>query len=245
MSNDNQEIVQLDSTNYPATLRISEALRKFVNFVGANASWLLVPMVVVTAFDVIARKAGNVQYWLKENVPLGEYIFESTLLQELEWHIHTVVFAIVLGYGYIYNTHVRVDLVRENLQFRKKAWIEFIGLTFFMIPYCFVVVYFASIYAYDSWAINEISASQVGLPYRFIIKSILVFGLITAALSGIAVWLQIVFILWGPQNVRFNLMTIEWPEDEGSMIEGKKRLELDELKEDDRIYGDAKAQGSS
>jgi hypothetical protein len=40
-------------------------------------------------------------------------------------------------------------------------------------------------------------------------------------------------------------MTIEWPEEEGTMIEGKKRLELDDLKEDDRIYTDPKTQESS
>ena len=111
-------------------------------------------------FDVIARKLVWIQIWLVEN--LGR-IFESTLLQELEWHVHTALFALVLGYGYIWNTHVRVDLVRETLAFRKKAWLELLGLTFFMIPYCLIVIYFASVYAYDSFMIHEISASQVGL----------------------------------------------------------------------------------
>ena len=76
------------------------------------------------------------QIWLVEN--FGR-IFESTLLQELEWHSHTVLFAFVLGYGYIWNTHVRVDLVRESLSFRKKAWVELFGLTFFLIP--FILIY--------------------------------------------------------------------------------------------------------
>ena len=232
-----QEFTHLERDSYPTVLRISDALRRFVDLMGKIFCWGLVPMVLITAFDVITRKAGNVQYWLKENVPLGNYIFESTLLQELEWHFHTVVFAIVLGFGYIYNTHVRVDLVRENLKFRKQAWLEFIGVTIFLIPFCTVVVYFASIYAYDSWVVNEISASQVGLPYRFIIKSILCFGLIVALLAGVAVWLQLYYVLFGPQNVRYDLMTLEWPEEAGSMIEGKKRLELDELEEDERIYG--------
>ena len=45
MSNDNQQdVVHLEPADYPTTLRISEALRRFVNFAGANASWLLVPM---------------------------------------------------------------------------------------------------------------------------------------------------------------------------------------------------------
>jgi TRAP-type mannitol/chloroaromatic compound transport system permease small subunit len=118
-------------------------------------------------------------------------IFGSTLLQELEWHSHTVLFTLVLGYGYIWNAHVRVDLVRENLKFRKKAWLEFLGLTFFFIPYLIVLLYFAFVYAYDSWAIGEISASLVGLSHRWIIKSVLVAGIIMAIIAGLAVWLQV------------------------------------------------------
>jgi TRAP-type mannitol/chloroaromatic compound transport system permease small subunit len=212
----------------PAALRVSDALRSFVDFVGRWGSWLILPLVVVTVFDVTARKLVWIQIWLVET--FGR-IFESTLLQELEWHFHTALFALVLGYGYIYNTHVRVDLVRETLSFRKKAWLEFMGLTFFLIPYCAIVIYFALIYAYDSYAIHEISASQVGLTHRWIIKSVLVFGLVVAVLSGVAVWLQVAIVLWGPQDIRFPLMTLEWPEEEGTKIEGKERIKLEELEE--------------
>jgi TRAP-type mannitol/chloroaromatic compound transport system permease small subunit len=223
-----EQLHYLDPAERPAALRLSDALRNFVDFVGRWASWLFVPLIVITVFDVTARKLVWIQIWLVEN--LGR-IFESTLLQELEWHFHTALFALVLGYGYIWNTHVRVDLIRENLAFRKKAWLELIGLTFFMIPYCLIVIWFAWIYAYDSYMINEISASQVGLSHRWIIKSVLVAGLIIAALSGVAVWLQVAIVLWGPQNVRFPLMTLEWPEEAGSTIEGKERIDLEELEQ--------------
>jgi TRAP-type mannitol/chloroaromatic compound transport system permease small subunit len=212
----------------PAALWASDALRSFVDTVGRYASWLILPLIGITVFDVIARKLVWIQIWLVQNV--GR-IFESTLLQELEWHFHTALFALVLGYGYIWNTHVRVDLIRENLVFRKQAWLEIVGLTVFMIPYCLVVIWFAWIYAYDSWAISEISASQVGLTNRWIIKSVLVVGLVVAALSGVAVWLQVAIVLWGPQNIRFPLMTLEWPEEAGSKIEGKERLDLEALEE--------------
>src|SRR5919106_1897586 len=221
-----EDVKHLAPSERPAALRASDALRSFVDVVGRWASWLFVPLIIVTVFDVAARKLVWVQIWLVGNV--GR-IFGSTLLQELEWHFHTALFALVLGYGYIWNTHVRVDLVRENLTFRRKAWLELLGLTLFMIPYCLVVIWFASIYAYDSWAIHEISASQVGLTQRWIIKSILVVGLIVAALSGVAVWLQVAIVLWGPQNIRFPLMTLEWPEEAGTKIEGKERLDLEEL----------------
>jgi TRAP-type mannitol/chloroaromatic compound transport system permease small subunit len=223
-----EQVRYLEPSERPTALRVSDGLRGFVDFVGRWATWLFVPLIVITVFDVTARKLVWIQIWMVEH--LGR-IFGSTLLQELEWHFHTALFALVLGYGYIWNTHVRVDLIRENLAFRKKAWLEFIGLTFFMIPYCLIVIWFASIYAYDSWAISEISASQVGLAHRWIIKSVLVFGLIVAALSGVAVWLQVAIVLWGPQNIRFPLMTLDWPEEEGERIEGKERIKLEELEQ--------------
>ena len=223
-----QEVRYLEESERPTALRISDGLRGFVDFVGRWASWLFLPLIVITVFDVTARKLVWLQIWLVDNV--GR-IFGSTLLQELEWHFHTALFALVLGYGYVWNTHVQVDLIRENLAFRKKAWLELLGLTFFMIPYCLIVIWFAWIYAYDSFMIHEISASQVGLAQRWIIKSVLVIGLIIAALSGLAVWLQVAIVLWGPQNVRFPLMTLEWPEEEGTRIEGKVRIDLEALEE--------------
>jgi TRAP-type mannitol/chloroaromatic compound transport system permease small subunit len=218
----------LDAAERPPALRVSDALRSFVDFVGRWGAWLIIPLVVITVFDVTARKLVWIQIWLVANI---SPIFGSTLLQELEWHFHTALFTLVLGYGYIWNTHVRVDLVRETLAFRKKAWLELAGLTFFMIPYCLTVIWFASIYAYDSYMISEISASQVGLSHRWVIKSVLVFGMIVAALSGVAVWLQVAIVLWGPQNIRFPLMTLDWPEEEGEKLEGKERIKLEELEQ--------------
>jgi TRAP-type mannitol/chloroaromatic compound transport system permease small subunit len=212
----------------PAAIRLSEALRKLVDRIGRFGSWMFLPLVLITVFDVVLRKVG-VQYFLTSN--FGR-IFDSTVLQELEWHFHTGLFALVLGYGYIWNTHVRVDLIREHMQFRRKAWMEFLGLTFFLIPYCCIVIWFSLVYAYDSWAMNEISASTVGLTHRWIIKSVLVVGLVMAVVAGIAVWLQVVIVLWGPQNIRFPLMTLEWPEEAGTKLEGKTRLELEKMEDE-------------
>ena len=196
------------------------------------------PLVLITAYDLIIRKAfSRGQIWMVENI---SPIFGSTLLQELEWHSHTVLITLVLGFGYIWNTHVRVDLVRERVGFRHRAWLEFIGLTIFLIPYCCVVVYYAAIYAYDSWALNrndgcawwqcgEISASLVGLSHRWIIKTVLVFGLGVTIVAGVAVWLQVATILFGPKHWRYDLMTLEWPEDIGKAVEGKERLDLNTL----------------
>ncbi len=229
------EVKHYTDADKPFALRLSDTLRGLVDQMGKWASWLIVPLVLITCFDVIIRKLTwrtengeiifGLQYWLVNNV--SEF-FGSTLLQELEWHFHTGLFTLVLAYGYIYNTHVRVDLVRENLHFRKKAWIEFLGVTFFLIPYCLITSYFAFDYAYTSFLQNEISASTVGLSNRWIIKSVLVVGLVLCVIAGFAVWLQTLLVLWGEPGRRFDLMTLEWPEEEGTMIEGKRRIELDD-----------------
>jgi len=208
-------------------VRLSDRLRRFVDFVGRWGSLCILPLVAVTIVDVTIRKMVWIQLWLIAH--FGR-MFESTLLQEMEWHFHTALFALVLGFGCIHNSHVRVDLVREHLPYRKKAWLEFLGSSFFMIPYCLIVIYFAVYFAYDSFQIGEISASTVGLTNRWIIKTILVIGLCVAAVAGFAIWLQTVLVLFGPQELRYPLMTLEWPEDE-VRVEGKERIIMDALEE--------------
>ena len=241
-----QELHQLSTAELPAMLRLSEFLRRFVDRVGRFGSWFALPMILITALDLTIRKTKFIkiqgdpwQIWLRENV---SPVFDSTLLQELEWHSHTALFALVLGFGYIWNTHVRVDLVRETLAFRKKAWLELIGITIFLLPFTCVIIYFAYVYTIDSWALNrhadcawwqcgEISASLVGLSHRWLIKAVLVIGLIVALLAGIAVWLQVAIALFGPRHWRFDLMTIEWPEESGASFEGKARMELERMED--------------
>ena len=217
----------------PWTLRLAERIRRVVDVVGHWGSWLSLPVVIITCIDVIARKvryideAGNthsLQLWMKANV--GP-VFESVILQELEWHFHAALFALVLGYGVIYNSHVRIDLIRENLDFRKKAWLEFAGLTFLMMPFCALLIWFAYDYVLASYAVQEGSVSTVGLPYRWTIKSVMVIGLVVALVAGAAAWLQVATILWGPRELRFSLMTLEWPE-EDRKIEGKERVKLED-----------------
>jgi TRAP-type mannitol/chloroaromatic compound transport system permease small subunit len=222
-----------ETAGLPRTLRLAERIRRVVDVVGHWGSWLSLPVVIVTCIDVIARKvryideAGNthsLQLWMRAKV--GP-VFESVILQELEWHFHAALFALVLGYGVIYNSHVRIDLIRENLDFRKKAWLEFAGLTFLMMPFCALLIWFAYDYVLASYAVQEGSVSTVGLPYRWLIKSVLLIGLVIALLAGFSAWLQVATILWGPRELRFPLMTLEWPE-EDRKIEGKERVKLED-----------------
>ena len=192
-------------------VRLSEALRRFVDFVGRWGALFIVPLIAVTMLDVTIRKLVWIQLWLIANV---SRIFESTLLQELEWHFHTALFALVLGYGSIHNSHVRVDLVRERLSERVQWWIELLGCLLFLIPYCLLVVYFSYDFTLRSFLGNETSASATGLTHRWIIKSTIPIGFSLLGLAGIAVALRKIAELFGPPELRQKVHDIEEAEAE-------------------------------
>ena len=127
--------------------RICEILDRFVTRIGKVAAWAGVAIVLVTVFDVVSRRF---------------LVLGSTKLQELEWHLHTILFAFCIGYAYIANAHVRIDLVRDRLSQRAKWWLEVAGVLLFLIPYCAVIVYFGTDYVWRSFELDESSASATG-----------------------------------------------------------------------------------
>ena len=199
----------LTEQNMAGLVSLSEKLREIVNRVGRASTWLLVPLVIITMWDVVARKLVWIQIFMVQN--FGPF-FESTLMQEMEWHLHTVVFCLVLGYGYTHNRHVRVDFLREGFKFQSKAKVEFYGNIIFMLPFTLICVYFSWIYMVDSYVINEVSASLVGLSNRWIIKTFLPIGYFFLFLGGMSVMIQLIAVIWGDNKKKLDLMVLEYDE---------------------------------
>ena len=199
----------LTEQNMQGLVSISEKIREIVNRAGRASTWLLVPLVIITMWDVVARKLVWIQIFMVAN--FGSF-FESTLMQEMEWHLHTVVFCMVLGYGYTHNRHVRVDFLRENFNFQSKAKVEFYGNILFMLPFTLICVYFSWIYMVDSYQIGEVSASLVGLSNRWIIKAFLPIGYFFLFLGGMSVMIQLIAVIWGDNKKRLDLMVLDYDE---------------------------------
>lgn len=197
-------------------IRVSETLDRVITKIGKIAAWAGLALILVTVFDVITRRF---------------FVLGSTKLQELEWHLHTILFAFCLGFAYLKDAHVRIDLVRENLSERTQWWIELAGCLFFLIPYCALVIHFSIEYTYKSFATDEVSASATGLTHRWIIKSAIPLGFILLALSGIAVVLRKIVELFGPERLRQQVHDIEEAE-----AEPLDKISLPEL--DDRPRSD-------
>ena len=70
-----------------------------------------------------------------------------------------------------------------------KAWVEFLGILVFLIPFIILVIWFAAPFVAYSASINEISEAPGGLPGRWAIKAVLPIGfilLLAATLSRLS-----------------------------------------------------------
>ncbi|MEQ8653534.1 MAG: TRAP transporter small permease subunit [Kiloniellales bacterium] len=184
-----------------ALLKISDALSEVTDFVGRMAAWLFVPMALVILYDVLQRKLLNIYPEFQQSL-LYE-ILPSTKAQEMEWHLHGFLFMLCLGFAYVRNGHVRVEVLRERLSERTRAWIELLGCLIFVLPYTLLVVELSmTLLAWKSFLINEGSSATTGLPMRWIIKSSLVIGFGFLAMAALSIMLRHIVFLFGPAELR-------------------------------------------
>ena len=136
--------------------------KRLVLLGGKLSAWLFLPMLVLVAiFDITTRRF----------LQLG-----STPAQELEWHFFFAGVTFALGYAYLKDKHVRIDILREHLSPRSKRWIERFFLLTIMIPFALVIIWFGGRMTWLSYIQGEGSRAALGLPYRWIVKATLPIG---------------------------------------------------------------------
>ena len=168
-------------------LRTANALHKLLERVADASGWLLIVLMAVTCVDVVFRKFGVVG-------------FPYTQAQELEWHLHTAIFSLWLGYNYVVNAHPRVDSYTDKLGFRRKAWIELFGCLVFALPYTAVLLWYGWDFVRTAWVFNESSDAALGLPYRWIPKGIMYLGFWLLLVGIVSVFLRLIAFLFYRQN---------------------------------------------
>lgn len=177
----------------------SEALSAFTIRAGRIAAILFLPMMLLIFYDVSQRKYLEFDSGFADSILFKT--FTSTKLQEMQWHLHAVLFLMCFGFAYLKDAHVRIELVRDKLRPRTRVWIELLGCTLFLMPYCFLVYAYGYEFARKSFLINEVSAALTGLPFRFIIKAFLPIGFTVLGLAALSVWLKCFVYLFGPPDL--------------------------------------------
>jgi len=179
-------------------LNLARGLDGITRWVGKTIGWIMVPLILVIMFDVITRKLDFTRL-LFASYTAHSGVSVSTILQDLQWHFHGALLMLTLGYGYLENAHVRVDVFRELLERRKQAWIEFLGLILLAIPFLILMIK----YSFDMTALSyhqgEGSESLTGIGQRWFIKSFMVIGFSIAMFAVIATLIRVGAYLFGTQ----------------------------------------------
>jgi TRAP-type mannitol/chloroaromatic compound transport system permease small subunit len=138
---------------------------------GRGVSWLSLAMVLVVFGDVISR-----------------YVFRRTsgATQELEWYLFGTLYLLAAGYTLLYDEHIRVDIVYSKLSPRRRAWLDFILFWVFFFPACILVMYTAWPFVRNSWSVWEGSPDPGGLPFRWLLKSMIIVGFAFLFVQGIS-----------------------------------------------------------
>lgn len=135
---------------------IANLLDKFTNFIGYIAASAMILMLINVFYDVVTR------YFFK-NSSIG--------MQEMEWHLFSVLFLFGMAYALKEDAHVRVDIFYDNYKPKYKAIVNIIGSIIFIVPFSLIIVNTGYNFANESFALNEMSGDPGGLAHRWIIKS--------------------------------------------------------------------------
>jgi|TARA_B100000959_G_scaffold283009_2_gene350829 TRAP-type mannitol/chloroaromatic compound transport system permease small subunit len=145
-------------------------LEKIIKKIGDTCSWLSFMLVILISLDVFLRYVFN---------------FSSASLYELEWHMFAMIFLIGSSLTLQRDEHVRVDVFYNKFSDKGKNIINLVGNIIFLLPFSLVIFYTSIPFVEDSFRILESSPDPGGLPFRFIIKSIIPISFLLLVTQGL------------------------------------------------------------
>lgn len=137
-------------------VKIERFFDKAADMLGNLTGILMVVMMLNVFYDVVAR-----------------YFFNtgSIAMQEMEWHLFSVVILLGTAYTLKEDGHVRVDVIYDTLSVKKKAVINIVGTIFFLIPFALLILFDSLAFVQEAYQSGEISGDPGGLTHRWIIKA--------------------------------------------------------------------------
>jgi TRAP-type mannitol/chloroaromatic compound transport system permease small subunit len=154
-------------------------------WIGRAVSWLTLVLVLLVCYNVLSRRV---------------FDLADSWRGELEWHLFAMMFLLGAGYAFKHERHVRVDLFYTKYSPKDRAWTNLLGGLLFLIPWCVVVIIYAWSFAKGAWSINESSPNPDGLPYRFVIKFAISFGIGLLLLQALASIAEAILVIRGEHS---------------------------------------------
>jgi TRAP-type mannitol/chloroaromatic compound transport system permease small subunit len=151
--------------------RIADAIDRLTAAIGRAAAWCCL-YVVAAEFAVVC---------LRYAFGLG-----SIKLQESVIYAHAGLFMLAAAWTLQAGGHVRVDIFYGQASPRTRALIDLVGALIFLLPFAAALFVLSLPYVERSWAILERSREQSGLPFVYLLKTLIPIFALLMSLQGMA-----------------------------------------------------------
>jgi TRAP-type mannitol/chloroaromatic compound transport system permease small subunit len=161
---------------------IAKRLGMINEWTGRAVAWLTLLMVIITFTVVVLRYGFN----------LG-----SIAMQESVIYLHALNFMLGAAYTLKHDAHVRVDIFYQKMGPRGQAWVDLFGTLLLLLPVCCFIFWTSWEYVAAAWAVQETSGEAGGLPFVYLLKSILLLMPSLLIIQGAVIIITSMLILQG------------------------------------------------
>ena len=162
-------------------------LNRIVQRIVETVAWLNVVLIFLILITVTLRY-GFHRNELLLNWPLVP-------MEELQWHFYSVPFMFGLAYAITNDSHVRIDIFRAKMSKRFKHIFEILGILLLLMPCTIILFDFSLDYTIYAITHHESSQSTMGLPHRWIVKSVIPLSMLLIMIASVARLIQEIVLL--------------------------------------------------
>jgi TRAP-type mannitol/chloroaromatic compound transport system permease small subunit len=152
-------------------LGLADRIDRLNGAIGRAAAWLALFIVLVQFVVVLMRYVlGIGSIWLTESILYG----------------HAALFLLAAAWTLKEGGHVRVDVFYADASPRTKALVDLVGALALLIPFAIAIAWLAGPYVARAWMTLERSREASGLPFVYLLKTLIPLFAVMLALQGVS-----------------------------------------------------------
>jgi TRAP-type mannitol/chloroaromatic compound transport system permease small subunit len=166
---------------------------------------------IVDGIDRITAAIGRIATWCSLYIVVAEfavvvlrYVLHvgSIRLQESVLYAHAELFMLAAAWTLQVQGHVRVDVFYAQARSRARALVDLLGAVIFLLPFAAVLFAVTLPYVERSWHTFEGSPQPSGLPFVYLLKTVILVFAVLIGLQGVAQALRAALVLSAPSRQR-------------------------------------------
>ncbi len=169
-------------------LRVADAHDALTSHLAQAVKWLALAVVLVQFIVVVLRYAyGSSFVWMQESVI----------------YVHATLFMLAIGYTWLVDQHVRVDVYYAGWTARRQAAVDLACVVLAALPFCALVIWSSYDYAARSWMQDEGPMALGGVPFVPALKSLIPIMGVLLGLQAVSIGIRCVAVLTGAAPTHF------------------------------------------